>query len=223
MRIYVANVKELKNEALFTKLYNLVDDERRNKIDRYKFMKDKILSLGSGILLRLALLEQGFNPMEVNFGYNKFGKPYLLENEKFCFSLSHSGEMVMCSVSSCDVGCDVEKVTNIDLEIAKNYFYLDEFKLINRQESKDEKYDMFFRLWTLKESFMKITGLGMSLPLDAFQIKIRDNEIVIKQDFDNREYYFKEYNIDKDYKFSCCSVINAFPKNTQFVDIKSIV
>ena len=35
-------------------------------------------------------------------------------------------------------------------------------------EDEHKRCEEFYRLWTLKESFMKVTGLGMKLPLDSF-------------------------------------------------------
>lgn len=53
------------------------------------------------------------------------------------------------------------------LEVAEHYFYHSELAYIKAAKNKDKA---FFTLWTLKESYMKMTGRGMSLPLDSFEV-----------------------------------------------------
>ena len=70
-------------------------------------------------------------------------------------------------LSDCEVGCDIEKIVPAPLEIAERYFSLTESEYI---KTKCDKNRAFFTLWTLKESYMKMTGQGMNLSLDAFEI-----------------------------------------------------
>ena len=70
-------------------------------------------------------------------------------------------------LSDCEVGCDIEKNANAPLEVAEHYFYHSELAYIKAAKNKDKA---FFTLWTLKESYMKMTGRGMSLPLDSFEV-----------------------------------------------------
>ena len=69
-------------------------------------------------------------------------------------------------LSDCEVGCDIEKNANAPLEVAEHYFYHSELAYIKAAKNKDKA---FFTLWTLKESYMKMTGRGMSLPLDSLK------------------------------------------------------
>ena len=83
------------------------------------------------------------------------------------FNVSHAGDYVVGVLSDCEVGCDIEKNANAPLEVAEHYFYHSELAYIKAAEDKDKA---FFTLWTLKESYMKMTGRGMSLPLDSFEV-----------------------------------------------------
>ena len=76
-----------------------------------------------------------------------------------------------------EVGVDVE-ITDpeIDLNIARNYFYNSEYENIMKSDNPSEE---FFKYWVLKESYMKYTGLGFNLSLDSFEI-ILDDEIKLK-------------------------------------------
>ncbi len=206
VKVYVADTKPLENTELFNSLYSLVSVQRQEKINRIAFNKDKRLSLGAELLLKKALSDIGISDYEFSYGEN--GKPFIKCKENIFFNLSHSGERVMCAVSSKEVGCDVEKVKSVNLKIAKRFFFAEEYEAIRAQKTPEEQKDMFFRLWTLKESFMKVTGLGMQLPLDSFCVALNDNGVSLTQSFSNENYYLKEYFLEKDYKYSVCSLIS---------------
>ncbi len=87
--------------------------------------------------------------------------------DHFHFNISHAGDYVVGVVSDGEVGCDIERNVNAPLEIAEHYFYSAEREYI---EAASDPGKAFFTLWTLKESYMKMTGRGMSLPLDSFEI-----------------------------------------------------
>ncbi len=64
-------------------------------------------------IIRNALSEiSGINPSEIAFLINGFGKPYA-KNVDAQFSVSHSGDVVICVVSDYDVGVDIEKIRDV--------------------------------------------------------------------------------------------------------------
>lgn len=174
------------------KAYTLVSQNRQEKIDFFRFEKDKKLSCGAYLLLKKLLLEENVtNPI---YKTGKYGKAYISNFENVYFNLSHSGKMVLCAISDMEVGADVEYIdSQIDLNIAKNYFYNSEYENIMKAKNPA---DEFFKYWVLKESYMKYTGLGMNLELDSFEILI-DDEIRLKND--DKDLKFNLFNI-KDYK-----------------------
>lgn len=215
-RVYIAETAVLKDDSLFGKLYNIVSVERQVRIDSYLFPKDKRLSLAAELLMRYGFQAEGLD--EYPLGYGENGKPYIQGRSDIFFNLSHSEERVMCAVSGRDVGCDVEKVTEIDLEIARRFFYGSEYERIAREQTLSRRYDTFFRLWTLKESFMKATGLGMALPLDAFQIHIGDR-ISLRQSVSGEIWHFKEYDFKDGYKYAVCGLTPDFAE-AEFVSFQ---
>ena len=173
IRLAYCNVENLD----LKKAYSSVSKDRQDKIDFYRFEKDKKLSAGAYLLLKKLLSEENItNPL---FKTEKYGKAYISNFENVYFNLSHSGKMVLCAISDREVGVDIEySDPKIDLNIAKLYFYNGEYEsIMNSQNPADE----FFKYWVLKESYMKYTGLGMNLKLDSFEIKIGD-EIKLKND-----------------------------------------
>ncbi len=193
IRLAYCNVENLD----LKKAYSSVSKDRQDKIDFYRFEKDKKLSAGAYLLLKKLLSEENItNPL---FKTEKYGKAYISNFENVYFNLSHSGKMVLCAISDREVGVDIEySDPKIDLNIAKLYFYNGEYEsIMNSQNPADE----FFEYWVLKESYMKYTGLGMNLKLDSFEIKIGD-EIKLKNDDEGLK--FNLFNVEN-YKIGIAS------------------
>lgn len=203
IKVYVADVNKLEDAELFLRLYNHVSPERRAKTDRMIFGKDKRLSLGAGVLLETALAAEGVTDFTMTVDHNN--KPRLVHRDDIRFNISHSGTKVMCVVSDHDIGCDVEQVVDIDMEIAKRFFFAKEYETLMKCKDRGDRNDLFFRYWTLKESFMKATGLGFKLAPDDFCIILDGTDIRVRQKVDDKSYYFREYPLNDGYMYAVCS------------------
>ena len=62
-----------------------------------------------------------------------------------------------------EVGCDVEQMDALERNLAEFVMTKQEFQMIYENEVEDRQREMFFRLWTLKESYMKAAGHGILL------------------------------------------------------------
>ena len=213
INIIYEDVSAYENKELFYELYSKMPDYRKSRTDSLKLDKDKRLSLGAGVLLCRALSAAGFDGSELNISYGEHGKPYFPEiSDKFQFSLSHSGNMAMCAFSYSDdgkavpVGCDIELVRKTDIKIAKRFFAPEEYERIISLSDENERADLFFRYWTLKESFIKLTGKGLSTPLDEFVI-FRDekDEIRVRQNGKIENLIFGEEVPHEGYRASWCA------------------
>lgn len=205
-RIYAADVTVLNNEEWYRAAYRKVTNERRKKTDSYHFHKDRELSLGAELLLMLGLERLGMNPKEMRYHYGENGKPYLWGSQNVYFNLSHSEQIAICAISSQEIGCDVEKISYVNLELAKRFFFTTEYERIAAEKTVESRRDMFFRLWTLKESYIKMTGLGMSLPMNSFGIHFSAEGISVKQERNHKMCYFQEFNLRQNYKCSVCGL-----------------
>ncbi len=163
--------------------YELVSNKRKEKIDFYRFEKDKKLSCGVYLLLQKLLHEKNITNPEFKIG--KYDKAYISNYKNIYFNLSHSGNIACCAISDKEIGVDVEyNDPEIDLNIAKNYFFNSEYENIMKSDNPSNE---FFRYWVLKESYMKYTGLGFNLELNEFEIII-DDEIKLKDDKNNLKF-----------------------------------
>ena len=141
----------LSDPARFADAYARVSAPRRAKIDRLRPGASRRLSLAAGLLLADTLAE-----------------PCLPRCPELHFSLSHSGSYAMCAAAEKPVGCDIQLAAPRSLRVAERYFTQEEQARILTQETEEARQEMFYRIWTLKESFVKCLGLGLRLPLDSF-------------------------------------------------------
>ena len=174
MNYYLLDASVLPDPKEDTSALSDIPDWRRAHILRYLRACDRKLSLGAWRLMESSLKQHGVPIENVVIGEN--GKPGC---EGVYFNLSHSDDMVLCAVSDTLVGCDIEKVTDAPMEVAEHYFSEMECRYISTAKDSADSDRRFFRLWTMKESYMKMTGEGMSLSPERIEINI-DNLTVLR-------------------------------------------
>jgi 4'-phosphopantetheinyl transferase len=114
-------------------------------------------------LLRLGLERDfGVRPTEIALERNSFGKPRLRGRPGVHFNIAHCRRAVAVLVSDRPVGVDVEAVRGRDAHVAARCFDASERAHIEAAADPDRE---FFRYWTLKESYVKALGCGLSYPL----------------------------------------------------------
>ncbi|WP_268807983.1 4'-phosphopantetheinyl transferase family protein [Lysinibacillus mangiferihumi] len=115
---------------------------------------------------------------------------------------------------------DIEEVKLIDLEIAKFVFSKREFQdLMNTKALR--RPECFYELWTLKESFVKAIGKGLSFPFDSFSMKL-DSAGWRPITENNEIYYFRQYDIDISYRMAVCTKNNNFCEEVKFLTEESL-
>jgi 4'-phosphopantetheinyl transferase len=126
-------------------------------------------------LLRLLLasyLDQA--PAALRFRTGRFGKPALAGRLKWSFNASHSGDWYVCAIARHRrLGVDVEMPKDLPdaRAIAARFFSAREREAL-RALSAANAHSAFFSCWTRKEALVKATGLGLTLPLDGFDVAV---------------------------------------------------
>lgn len=143
-------------------------------IDRIRMPQDKRLSLAAGILLDEGLRTYGLREARVHVCKGEYGKPYFPDFPEIHFNLSHSGNAALAVFADREVGCDIELRKRANEALARRFFCAREADWMLAAAEEKEREDRFYRIWTLKESFLKATGQGLHLPLDSFCFTIRD-------------------------------------------------
>lgn len=202
--IYASDTSELENDpCLFDTLYSSVSPLRREKTDRMRLLNGKCLSLGVESLLMRACLDFGIDYSAAEITVSERSKPGFKDIPVY-FSLSHSGNRAMCVMSDLPAGCDVEKINGVNPSIAERFFSAEENAALRSCVSVREREELFFTLWTLKESFMKCTGLGFSLPLNAFSVSVTPEGISVDQTVDDSRYALFSRDPGDGYRYAWC-------------------
>ena len=203
MKIYTFDAAALEDDALFDEYMKNVSPFRRRKIRSMKLRQGKNLSLGAGAAIDLGLRDYGLREKDMEYGRNQYGKPCFTGHPEIYFNVSHSGTMAIAVFSDRPVGCDIEKIREANLKIAERFFCREEYIYILSQPDRDFA---FWRLWTLKESFVKAIGTGIGLPLDSFCMSLSGDKAEILQKTDEHDYSFFEYTAE-DYRIAVCERI----------------
>jgi len=112
---------------------------------------------------------------------NPYGKPSLSTGygvPPLYFNLSHSGEVALLGTAvGAEIGIDVELIRPdvIKEGIAERFFAAAEVADLQALPEKLQA-DAFFHCWTRKEAYIKGRGIGLSLPLDRFEVTLRPDE-----------------------------------------------
>lgn len=202
--IYMADVSMLQNPKIQEKYLKQVPDYRQKKVLEQKFPKGKSLSLGAGLLLKKACEDNGIKSADRKVVLGENGKPYFEKYPNAFFSLSHSETKVMCALAPFEVGCDVEQIDKGRLELAERFFHEKETAWLKSISDEILQRESFYRLWTLKESYMKATGLGFALSLGDFAINITETSVSLEHAGAQGDFSFYELSSDDGYKYACC-------------------
>ena len=219
--IYLAKIDPSLSQERLDDLLQLISKENREKCYRFKFKEDALRTLYGELMVRHFLCQKfSFKNEEIELLKSDEGKPYI-EGHPIHFNISHAGDFVVCAFSEQAVGIDIEQIKEIELEIGRRFFCPSEYADLLAQKTTDQ-LDYFFTLWTLKESYMKWLGTGMSIPLDSFCFKITNAGISCLDDYRAVTSFFKQFPIEG-YKLSICSMIDDFPDQIKELRIEELI
>lgn len=98
------------------------------------------------------------------------GKPYLKDFPHIRYNISHTDGMVACGIGDRELGIDVERIRPFRQNILRKVFSDAERRRM--EEIPEEEYSKyFFRIWTLKESYLKAVGCGITMPLTGISFE----------------------------------------------------
>lgn len=224
MRIYAVKIFDITSEIL-DHLCALISGDNKIKIERFVNKEDKIRTLIGEILIRTIIVQElRINNKYIIFNKNKYGKPYLKGYPIINFNISHSKDFVVCAIDNKPIGIDIEDIKHIEYnDIAKDFFTVNEFNYITKQ-NLEAQISRFFEIWTLKESYIKCCGQGLSTPLKSFSIDIdKYGDIKVINNIEYNKYSFKTFDIQPFYKMAVCTVNKEISENIIMIDQDSLI
>ena len=133
---------------------------RRELALKFRFLAGQVLCTKAYLLLKEGLRQQYGIDDNPRFGYGPHEKPFLPDYPDIHFNLSHCPNGVMCAIDDRPVGCDIERIQDSLKMDLVNYCCSD--SEIAEITSSDNPGAAFIRLWTMKESYLKLTGEGLT-------------------------------------------------------------
>lgn len=175
------------------------------RAERFHFIDDAKRSICAELLLQYNLYQTMGHKANLDILYNEFGKPYINLSNGFSYNLSHSGKWVVIAYGNSEVGVDIERMQEGKEDLAVKFFTQEEKSYIYSVAGK-ERTKRFTLIWTLKESYIKYLGTGLSTSLDSFSVNAIKGEVTNQNGENQRELRLKSYLFDIDYYLSICSV-----------------
>jgi 4'-phosphopantetheinyl transferase len=175
--VWLTSLSGISNSEQYACL-RLLNDPERARWHRFLVEDARLQYLVTRALVRTTLSRYADVQAQTwEFETNAYGRPYIAQPEAFRnlrFNLSNATGLIACVVSGdCEIGVDVECITrtvNIE-ELAPTVLAPAELADFRRSLSHDRP-NRFFSYWTLKESYIKARGMGLSIPLDAFWFEL---------------------------------------------------
>lgn len=155
----------------------VLDDEERTRLARFVFPRDRDRYLASHVFLRAVLARLGdVDPASLRFSKGPHGKPALdpacVPGSAPAFNLSHSAGRALLAIvpGATEVGVDVEhwRPERRFAGIAERNFSAPECEYLSRAGPAG-RVAAFYRVWTLKEAYVKARSTGLTLPLHGFR------------------------------------------------------
>jgi 4'-phosphopantetheinyl transferase len=150
----------------------------RQRAAHFAFERDRRQFLAGRYLLRSALSTcAAVSPAAWRFRPDRYGKPQLdapATAPDLRFSVAHTPTMAAVAVAlALRVGVDLECASRTGpwQDIASRYFAPEECRDLAALPEAEQRV-AFFRLWTLKEAFLKALGTGLSTPLNTFRFEL---------------------------------------------------
>lgn len=192
--IYYLDTKIIENKEYEQCLLHLPED-RKEKAKKYIFDRDRKCCVYGYILVELGMIKEYGIKECLIFGYEKYGKPFLKNHQDICFNLSHSGYGVVCGVSNKAVGVDIQEIVPFDKNIGEMFLSKSEKDYIEFLKKPDIS---FTEIWSLKESYVKMLGIGIDTDLKIISFDPRKNN------FYKYGKYFEKRIVDN-YVISYCA------------------
>ncbi len=149
----------------------LLSADEKERADRFVRARDRRRYAVAQAHLRRVLGRLTDTPPDrVRFHRGEKGKPFLSDGPSF--NRSRSGDRLVIAVAASGrLGVDVEEVRTVRrmLSIADRNFAPDEAARMHAAPA-DLRQELFFRLWTRKEAFLKALGTGLAHPTKSFSV-----------------------------------------------------
>lgn len=219
--IWLTYYDDIVSDQHLTMLRSLLSDDEVSQEGRFYFADDRKRYLVTRAMVRMLLSRHAkIAPRDWKFSKNPYGRPViagtLVESHAhvrgLCFNVSHTRGVIAVAIArDRELGIDIEHTNarHVSLDVAHHFFSPIEVSELSCVPP-DRQQDRFFEYWTLKESYIKARGMGLSLPLDHFSFGFSPPGTVdLSTDADLQDradrWSFWQYRLSTDYLMAICA------------------
>ncbi|NWK83474.1 4'-phosphopantetheinyl transferase superfamily protein [Staphylococcus sp. GSSP0090] len=174
--------------------------EKRTPIP-YRFESDALMHKIGDIVVQYGLLKFfGVKPNQWEYIFSELGKPHIVYDKELFFNLSYAYPYIVCAFDKLPIGVDIEKKRVIDFDGIISNFTINEQYYIKESGSL---ISAFYDIWTRKESYVKLMGVGLNEVLDSF-------DVLTPLSHEQNICQFHKYS-NKDFIINACTYKRAKP------------
>ena len=189
VHVWLGDAGAYAQAARRTQALGLLAADEIARMQRFHFERDRLVFLATRVLVRQTLSRYAdIDPRDWRFVANAWGRPAIADATASAadlqFNISHSDGLIAVAVTrERQLGIDLEFPRGTDwLDLARHSFAPAEVQAV-RASAADETARCFVDIWTLKESYVKAMGQGLSIPLDSFWFTFGPTDTSIALDF----------------------------------------
>lgn len=153
--LYLISSSPLNEENIYQEALHRLPQEEQQRTERFRSRQRRNVYICSRLLLQEKLKEHGLRLADCENGQH--GKPYIKGSHNIYFNLSHSGDRVLLGWSDKEIGVDLELIRKDLPRSLDRILTPEEISFLSRQYA-ERQTEVFFRLWTMKEAFVKQKG-----------------------------------------------------------------
>ncbi len=206
IKVYVLQLEESDHQPGFPEvLLGCIPQEGRTRVKDRLSNTSKLQTVAGELLARYSIgLYIGNPQQEIRLSFGEKGKPHIENFENVHFNISHSGQYIVCAVGPDELGIDVERVRQVNLRIAERFFSPSEIRdLMSLAESERMAY--FITLWTIKESFLKAIGRGLTQHLNSFTIVKNGESYLLTGNEEAAGFGIETHSLSDEYLMAVCA------------------
>ena len=159
---------------------------------------------------------------EIKLVYGEKGKPHIQNLADVHFNISHSGHYVVCAVADKEIGVDVERIRKVNLRIAERFFSAPELSDLMQLDEEARKL-YFITLWTIKESYLKAIGRGLTQHLNSFTILQSEDSYLLTGNKEAEGYGIVTKRLNEEYMMAVCAPLPCSLSGNIEISLKEII
>jgi 4'-phosphopantetheinyl transferase len=204
---------------LLDRYLSLLSDIEKQQLSRFYFERHRHQYLITRALIRTSLSDYyDVEPSDWVFGKNGFDKPHILSPktaQPIQFNISHADGLIICGLTrKFDIGVDTEDCQrSTQAAFSRLSSYFSDLEIKSLEELPDNlRKERFFDYWTLKESYIKARGKGLSIPLRKFSFDFQADKLCgfhVDKDLDDNADNWQFWRLSMAERFRVAVAVNS--------------